>query len=645
MLFLSRADYAVSVLGVYSFLLFVHFFSQKKIAWLVKKRIAFIFPIVSLLIISVYVFTDSIISSLVISNNWVYREVFGRYAYLHLGFHAVFIASFVYVVLNVVHKQTYLDKIRLKNIVVLFFTTILILFLFQLLLPYFWIWIFEREIVLLFFFFVLGVIFTIKRYYFPRIGYGIGKILNVIISFISSVVITNFIQLIYNYSFNKWQAVAYWSSEDPYNVVLISSSIVLFLFSYFLLDRFVFRRVFWLSDNAILKVFTWNLQKNISRITTFWALQSHIQKELKSILGSDFCRIVIYKNDTHFREMKQYFETAKGNPIFINDMVFLEENGKFFDKEKIMNEIPKETALIFPFYDETRTNTGLFILWQKPFGDFYTIDEIESLRQVVLFIESHLRYLNTYEQIQEFSQTLDKRVDEKTIEYNDLINRQKEFISTISHEIKSPIAGAILQTDSIMDDIDNEKISRPKIKEELNLLSVQLVKVGDLLSKLFSAQYYDTHAVTLFREKVQIQNMLNMELDIYESIYEGAEFIRKISSDMKFIEIDKIQFQQVVTNLITNALKFSQPTHPVVQVEAYIKSWVFHFSVEDNGDGFAGIDISEIFDKYAVGSSESVWLGIWLYLCKRIVEMHEGKISASKSKDLGGAKISIVIPI
>lgn len=58
-----------------------------------------------------------------------------------------------------------------------------------------------------------------------------------------------------------------------------------------------------------------------------------------------------------------------------------------------------------------------------------------------------------YNEIRDLSENLDQKVDEKTIEYNDLMNRQKEFISVISHEIKAPIANAIFQADSIIDDL------------------------------------------------------------------------------------------------------------------------------------------------------------------------------------------------
>lgn len=643
LLYSSRINFIIWIITVYNLLFFVIYYGSKEPN---IKPVKYIY-IPSVIIFSVlYIFTWSIIETLRFDEvAKAYREVYWSAYFLTIIFYVGFLLSFIYVGFYKIRHLSNLDRIRLKKIMQAAYFMLFSMIFLQVFLPLFDIWILEREIIFFYLFFVVRTYLVLRRYYFGWTEYSIWKVLNSWLSFLISVLSTN---LVYHYYLNpKLQddTVNYWISWDYYSLTIITSWILFFQLSYWILKHTVIRKIFWLSDNTILKVFTGNLQRNISRITTYGSLHSHIQKELKNILGSDFCRIVIYKNDIHFKEMKQYFESAKGNPIFINDMVFIEENSKFFDKEKIMEEIPGGTAIVFPFYDETRANTGLFILWQKPFGDFYTIDEIDSLRQIVLFIESHLRYLKTYEQIQEFTKTLDKKVDEKTIEYNDLINKQKEFISTISHEIKSPIAGAVLQTDSIMDDIDDEKVPRTKIKEELNLLSAQLMKVGDLLSKLFSAQYYDTHSISLFKEKIQIQNMLNMELDIYESINENVEFIRKVDSSMRFIEIDKIQFQQVITNLINNAIKFANQEHPKIRIEAQVKAGKFYFSVEDNGDGFDGIEISEIFDKYAVGASGSVGLWIGLYLCKRIVEMHGGTISASIGEHLHGARISAVIPV
>jgi signal transduction histidine kinase len=55
--------------------------------------------------------------------------------------------------------------------------------------------------------------------------------------------------------------------------------------------------------------------------------------------------------------------------------------------------------------------------------------------------------------MQDVNINLDKKIDEKTIEYNNLLNKQTDFISMISHEIKSPLGSCIFQIDSIIDDL------------------------------------------------------------------------------------------------------------------------------------------------------------------------------------------------
>ena len=231
------------------------------------------------------------------------------------------------------------------------------------------------------------------------------------------------------------------------------------------------------------------------------------------------------------------------------------------------------------------------------------------------------------------------------MEYNDLINKQKEFISIISHEIKTPITTAIFQADSIIDDLEQETISQEEIGNELKWLSAQLIKTGELISKIFSVQYFDTHNVTLFKEKVRISYLLETEFDIYSRMHEHIRFINRIDGKMWFVEIDKIQFQQVITNLLNNAVKFVNPKDPTIIMGAYKKNGWLHISIEDNGKWFEWIDVKRLFEKYSTGKSWSAGLGMWLYLCKRIIDMHGGEITASASENLSWAQFAIKIPV
>lgn len=101
------------------------------------------------------------------------------------------------------------------------------------------------------------------------------------------------------------------------------------------------------------------------------------------------------------------------------------------------------------------------------------------------------------------------------------------------------------------------------------------------------------------------------------------------------MKLDKIQFHQVLTNLLQNAIKFLDKKESIIIVEAYIQDSIFYMNIEDNGRGFHGINTEHLFDRYSTGSGESIGLGMGLYLCKKIVDMHGGNITADVSDRLG----------
>lgn len=145
-------------------------------------------------------------------------------------------------------------------------------------------------------------------------------------------------------------------------------------------------------------------------------------------------------------------------------------------------------------------------------NEIYTENEIHTLKEFAFFLGLRIQSIEMYQKIEDLSINLDKKVDEKTIEFNDLINKQKEFIGMISHEIKTPISSAILQADSIVDYIQNQNISTETITQELRLLQEQLLNIGDLMNKLFSVEYYDTRSITLFREQIDMRDFLLQEV-------------------------------------------------------------------------------------------------------------------------------------
>ncbi len=434
----------------------------------------------------------------------------------------------------------------------------------------------------------------------------------------------------------------YWWWNDEFSVIDSIITLLVYLAFY----KVVGVRMLWNDSVVELKNHVRQIEKEISKFTDMESVGKVLNKWLHHSFHTGRAYIQLFNpEETSNNELQRFFLKESKHELFISDFAFIDDHKKDYDMAKIEKQIPKDIILVIPLYSTSNINIWWLFIGKKPFWDFYTEDEIKTLKEFAFFLETHLKYIRVYNMLRDMTENLDKRVDEKTLEYNDLINRQKDFIRMISHEIRSPIGSAIFQSDSIIDDIESWEYDKEHIKEELNILSAQLVKTGEILTKLFSVEYYDVHSVSLFRENIDIYSLFDEEIKIAIKANPKIHFINGMEKNIGFASIDKIQFRQVITNLISNAIKFATNEKPTIIIEWYKKDGSIQIGIEDNGPGFDGIDTSSVFDKYTIGKGNRVWLGMWLYLCKRIIEMHSGEIKAKTWSHLWWARFDIIIPI
>jgi two-component system sensor histidine kinase KdpD len=111
-----------------------------------------------------------------------------------------------------------------------------------------------------------------------------------------------------------------------------------------------------------------------------------------------------------------------------------------------------------------------------------------------------------------------------------------------------------------------------------------------------------------------------------------------------WVEADGERIQQVLANLIDNAVKHSPAGLPVT-VSVGADGTGPQVSVTDRGPGIAAADAQRVFDKFVRGRRESTrGTGLGLYICRRIVEAHGGRIRADAADDGGGATFSFTLP-
>ena len=637
LLYVSRFTYWISFLGIYVLGIFLLYFDKYNFKVKEIKKIKFVSVFAILFAIIVF-FTSFTVKSIYYNFelNWYY-EKFWCWYHIYLFLELIMIFVFSFIVYKKYKKLQYINKIRYKYILIWLFIFVFLGLFFQWILPVFWIYLFEKEVILYILPFLLAVWYSSTKYSFIDFSFRYKKILSFFLAVFTVVFLFYLRQQLYSY-ISRW-FVEYWWINYNFTVFDIIIWIILFTGFY----------------NLYLNILPWNieyenlinylndLREKIPFIMDLDLLNNFLQKEAKNNFNIKYFEIKKIDSIKN-QEIYNFFNKSTDNDIFINDFVFLEENKHKLNLKKIKKEINKKIAIIFPIRNNKNELVWILELGFKPFKELYFLEEINIIKKFVKFLAGHLKYIDIYNEVNNLNLCLDKKIDEKTIEYNNLINKQKEFISIISHEIKTPVMISSFQIENILDELENKKFNKNNIKKEVSLLKEQITKIANLTKTIFSVEQYDLKKIKLYLEKVDIVNLLNTEIKLIKSIYSNVKIDLNSFSKSYFIEIDKVLFTQVISNLLNNSIKFIENKNPIISITLKEEKKFLIIIIEDNWIWFKNWEEKFIFDKYNTWKNKYVWLWMWLYLCNKIVKLHKWEIIAWNSKKLWGAKFIIKIP-
>ncbi|UEG51703.1 PAS domain-containing protein [Mucilaginibacter daejeonensis] len=223
-----------------------------------------------------------------------------------------------------------------------------------------------------------------------------------------------------------------------------------------------------------------------------------------------------------------------------------------------------------------------------------------------------------------------------------LQQHKDDFISIASHELKTPVTSlkASLQLmDKIKDKPDNGML--PKLIMQSRRSAE---RVGVLINDLLSVGRLQQKEISLDRSKFVISQMLS---NCASPINIAGHFKVQISGEMELeIQADEHRVDQVVTNFLTNAMKYA-PDSPRIDVSiARNDNWV-KIAVTDHGPGIPPDKLGRLFERYyrVDQNLQTVsGLGLGLYICKEIIEKHGGEIGVTS--ELGkGSTFYFTLPL
>ncbi len=275
------------------------------------------------------------------------------------------------------------------------------------------------------------------------------------------------------------------------------------------------------------------------------------------------------------------------------------------------------------------------------------------IREEPIGLEEMLKVLDQTQEIIQYSRELEQKKTEleNTTQQLRLANEQlkeldklkADFISTVTHELRTPIT-SIKAMGKILH--DNPDLPKGKKEEFLEIIVDESERISRLVTEVLDLEKVQAGSENWEFEKLDL-------CDIAEQAFRGVKQLMKQKNyESRFekceepiiVSGDRDKLTQLIINLLSNAIKFCDPESGKVSLKLEKEGGHAVIKVEDNGHGISGQDQEKVFERFmqikTPGIKKPRGTGLGLYICKQIVKAHGGEIKVES--ELGKGSIFIV---
>lgn len=240
------------------------------------------------------------------------------------------------------------------------------------------------------------------------------------------------------------------------------------------------------------------------------------------------------------------------------------------------------------------------------------------------------------------------------IMYRNMLAQQRltaiknDFISNITHELKTPIATVGVAIEALRN--FNAMESPERTREYLDISAAELQRLSLLVDKVLKLSMFEKQQLELNKEPFDLKELLNETLNVMRLQFDKHKAVVNVSVEEGnyMLEADKLHITSVIYNLLDNALKYS-PVKPQIDVKlSLVNKDRVQLIVQDNGMGIAAQHHSRIFEKFyrvPTGNKHNIkGYGLGLSYVAEVVKSHHGSIDLQSEIGIGSTFI-IELPI
>jgi signal transduction histidine kinase len=224
---------------------------------------------------------------------------------------------------------------------------------------------------------------------------------------------------------------------------------------------------------------------------------------------------------------------------------------------------------------------------------------------------------------------------------------RSEFMSVVSHELRSPLAAMY----GFLNLLNQERTGplTPMQRDCLDAAHLIVRQLWRLIVDINDLVQSDLGRLTLNKERVDIGGLIRTTVTRMTPLIEGTRMRveMEIATSLPATQVDPVRFGQILTNLLANAIKFSEPG-TVVKLSAYAAEDAVWVSVQDTGPGVLPEDTERIFERFVKGThtprQDASGLGLGLAVVRQLVTLHGGQVWVESTPG-NGSTFFFTLPI
>jgi len=229
-------------------------------------------------------------------------------------------------------------------------------------------------------------------------------------------------------------------------------------------------------------------------------------------------------------------------------------------------------------------------------------------------------------------------------------NLQKEFINVAAHELRTPIT-SILGLSELLYKKSESSLKQETLKEYLQIIVRNSYRLHKLVEAILDITKIESRIFKLNTELIELNEFLaNVVIDFENSFKNknsNVQILYKLNRNRIFVNADKTRLTQVISNILYNAIKFTQEgfiiiTTRITNNEKDNSNRVIVI-IKDSGTGIDPEILPRLFTKFATKSEQGTGLG--LFIAKKITEAHGGRIWAENNSNGRGSTFYVMLPI